>query len=239
MNYMLVASFVAISLFTIGKVRQTPPDGYQKEPNSGHGRGVLVLHPWWGLNADVKAFCDRLAANGFVAFAPDLFHGKIAHTEAEAQALVNEHETHQDQIESQISRAAEFLSARTGKQTIAVVGFSFGANYALHASVAQPVIVHAVVAFYGTGPTKFDGSRAAYLGHFAEKDQFEPKSEVDALAQSLHAAGRPVKFFTYPGTGHWFFEPSVKKAYNRSASNLAWKRTLTFLNTELPPKATQ
>ncbi|HEX9596797.1 MAG TPA: dienelactone hydrolase family protein, partial [Anaerolineales bacterium] len=72
-------------------------------------------------------------------------------------------------------------------------------------------------------------SRAAYLGHFAENDDFEPKSAVDELEESLKAAGRPVTFYTYPETGHWFVEADRADAYDQAAAELAWERTLEFL----------
>jgi carboxymethylenebutenolidase len=86
-----------------------------------------------------------------------------------------------------------------------------------------------VVLFYGTGPANFTKSRAAYLGHFAEHDEFEPPANVDGLEQSLRSAGRPVTFHRYAGVGHWFFEPDVSQAYNQPAADLAWDRTLAFL----------
>jgi len=90
-----------------------------------------------------------------------------------------------------------------------------------------------IALFYGTEGTMgsdFSNSRADYLGHFAENDEYEPQSNVDSLAESLQRAGRPVTFHGYPNTGHWFFEPDVAQAYNPAAASLAWERTLAFLN---------
>jgi carboxymethylenebutenolidase len=75
----------------------------------------------------------------------------------------------------------------------------------------------------------FSNSRADYLGHFAELDEYETQTNVDSLEASLRRAGRPVTFFRYPGTGHWFFEPDRVEAYNPAAASLAWDRTLAFL----------
>ena len=229
MTTVLLAGLLAHSFMSTGQVSATKPDGFLAVPKSGKGTGVLVLHPWWGLNADVKAFCKRLAANGYTAFAPDLFQGKTATTRKDAQALVDAFEPKHLELKAQIGQAARFLTEKTGRSSIAVVGFSFGAYYALYHSNAEPENVRAVVVFYGTGQEDFSKSRAFYLGHFAEKDEFEPKANVDALAHKLKLAGRPAKVYTYPGTGHWFFEPSVKGAYDKKASTLAWKRTLEFL----------
>ena len=112
---------------------------------------------------------------------------------------------------------------------LAVIGFSLGAYYALDLAAADPEHIRSVVIFYGTGGGDFSSSRAAYLGHFAENDEFEPQSNVDDLEESLRRAGRPVTFYRYSGTGHWFFEPDRPQAYNQAAASLAWDRTLAFL----------
>ena len=112
---------------------------------------------------------------------------------------------------------------------LAVIGFSLGAYYALNLSAADPQHIRSVVLFYGTGGVDFSTARAEYLGHFAGDDPYESPSNVAELEESLKAAGRPVTFYTYPGTGHWFFEPDRTDAYNPAAAALAWDRTLAFL----------
>lgn len=205
------------------------PDGFLAPPPSGNGDAVLVLHPWWGLNDTMRAVCGRLADSGFIAFAPDLYRGKIAHTIADAEALTKALDT--DQAKADIAAAASFVRERAGlaHRGLAVIGFSLGASYALDLSVADPDHVRSVVIFYGTSPGHYSRSRAKYLGHFAEMDEFEPQSEVDQLEAALRKAGRPVSFYRYQGTGHWFFEPDRPEAFNQAAATLAWERTLTFL----------
>jgi carboxymethylenebutenolidase len=208
---------------------QSQPNGFLAVPTSGKGQGVLVLHAWWGLNDTIKDFCTRLAGEGFTAFAPDLYHGKLATTIPEAEAL-------RDALDwktsiTEISTAAEFLQERSGEpeKGLAVIGFSLGAFFALNLSTSDPERINKVVVFYGTGPADFAKSRASYQGHFAGNDPFEPDSEVTDLEESLRVAGRPATFFRYEDTGHWFFEPDRVDAYNQSAAKLAWERTLTFL----------
>ncbi len=207
------------------------PQGFLALPSTGTGRGVLVLHAWWGLNDTFKAVCTGLADAGFVAFAPDLYHGKVANTVADAEALSQALETNHVQAEAEIADAAKFLYERAGPADIglAVIGFSMGAYFALDLSAADPEHIRSVVLFYGTGLMDFSKSKAAYLGHFAENDPYEPKSNVDKLEEVLKSAGRPVSFYQYSGTGHWFFEPDRPQAYNQPAANLAWDRTLAFL----------
>jgi len=210
----------------------TQPDGYLAIPPTGKGNAVLVLHAWWGLNDTMKAFCARLAESGFVAFAPDLYHGKVADNIADAETLGKALDTNHLQAKADIADATMFLNERVGQidRGLAVIGFSLGAYYALDLSVTAPEHVRSVVIFYGTGGgDDYSNSRAAYLGHFAEKDEFEPQSNIDKLEQSLRRAGRPVTFYRYSGTGHWFFEPDRSQAYNQTAASLAWDRTLAFL----------
>jgi len=179
----------------------------------------------------MKAFCTRLAESGFVAFAPDLYHGKVADNFADAEVLGKALDGNHLQAKAEIAEAAMFLNERVGQadRGLAVIGFSLGAYYALNLSTANSEHIRSVVLFYGTGPADFSKSRAAYLGHFAVNDEFEPQSNVDGLEKSLKSAGRPVTFYRYTGTGHWFFEPDRSQAYNQAAASLAWDRTLAFL----------
>jgi carboxymethylenebutenolidase len=207
------------------------PEGYLASPPSGKGRGVLVLHAWWGLNDATKGFCQRLADEGFVAFAPDLYHGMLADTIPDAEALAKATNSNYTRAWAEVGDATRYLGriAGPGHGGLGVVGFSMGANYALDLAPAEPEQVRSVVLYYGTGGGDWSKSKAAYLGHFAETDPYEPREGVDELEESLKQAGRPVTFYHYPGTGHWFAEPNRIDAYNEPAANLAWDRTLAFL----------
>src|SRR5512136_2436073 len=104
------------------------PQGFLAVPSNGNGPGVLVLHAWWGLNDTIKSFCKRLAASGFVAFAPDLYHGKVADTIAGAEALGQALDARYLQAKAEILEAAQFLNERAGGTAagLAVIGFSLG-----------------------------------------------------------------------------------------------------------------
>jgi len=213
---------------------QSQPDGFLAVPPTGKGPAVLVLHAWWGLNDTIKAFCTRLAEAGFVVFAADLYHGKVADTIAGAEVLGNESDNNHVQAEAEVADAALFLNERAGHADsgLSVVGFSLGGYYALTLAATHPEQIRSVVLFYGTDGTMgtdFSKSKAEFLGHFAENDEFETKSNVDNLEERLKRAGRPVTFHTYAGTGHWFFEPDRVDVYNAAAAKLAWDRTLAFL----------
>lgn len=207
------------------------PQGFLAMPSSGRGPGVLVLHAWWGLNDTIKGFCTQLAEAGFVAFAPDLYHGKVAETIADAELLCRALNAQPFQAQAEIAAATRFLNERSepSDSGLAVIGFSLGAYYALELAAADPEHIRSVVVFYGTGDSDFSRSKAAYLGHFAETDPYEPQASIDALEASLREAGRPVTLYRYPDTGHWFMEPDREQAYHPAAARLAWERTLAFL----------
>lgn len=211
------------------------PPGFLAAPPAGEGRGVLVLHAWWGLNASIRDFCNRLAQAGFTAFAPDLYHGQVADTIPGAEALVKALNAQSEQAGAEIAQAAQFLQERAmpGEHGLVVIGFSLGAYYALELAAADPQRIRSVVLFYGTGEADFSASKSDYLGHFAENDPYEPLESVAALESALRQAGRAVTFYRYPGVGHWFFEPDRPQAYDPAAAALAWQRTLAFLR--LPP----
>jgi carboxymethylenebutenolidase len=214
----------------------TQPDGYLAMPPNDTGDPVLVLHAWWGLNDTIKDFCNRLAEAGFVVFAPDLYHGKIADTIEGAEKLGKALGGNFEQAKREVEQAAAFLIERAGQSSdsptdngLAVIGFSLGAFYALDLSVEKPELVHSVVVFYGTGVEDFSNAEAAYLGHFAESDNYEPQENVDRLEDALKDAGRSATIHRYPGTGHWFFEPDRTDAYDQAAAEMAFERTLEFL----------
>jgi carboxymethylenebutenolidase len=143
------------------------PDGYLA---NGGGSPVLVLHAWWGLNDTIRKFCDRLGDAGFTAFALDLYHGEVTDQISEAEKLGGALDARVDQARAEINDAVTFLKQQTGADSIAVIGFSLGAFYALDLSARLPDSIHSVVVFYGSGPADFSKAKAAYLGHFAGDD---------------------------------------------------------------------
>ena len=209
---------------------------YLAVPQSGKGAGVLVLHAWWGLNDVIRDVCDRLAQEGFVALAPDMFSGKIDRT-------IEEAEQHVSQLDWERAVPPEILSAVEALRShpavsgngLGTVGFSFGGFWALWLAQKQPELIRAVTLFYGTngGGGNFQQSKAAYLGHFAETDPNESPEAIQELEKNLRGANRPVTFYTYPGMGHWFFEQDRQDAYDAQAAQLAWDRTIAFLHEQL------
>jgi carboxymethylenebutenolidase len=201
-------------------------------PASPAGAGVIVLHPWWGLNDDVISFTDRLADAGFAAAAPDLYAGRIATTFEEAEGLSDSLD--EDVADAFVLLAVDELGAAVGDPSarLGAVGFSMGGAWALWLP-AQRGEVAATVVYYGSmeGPS-LTRARTPVLGHFAETDPYETDEGVAAFEKTLRTANREVELHRYPGTGHWFAEPS-KDAYVADAAELAFDRTVDFLRDRL------
>jgi carboxymethylenebutenolidase len=227
----------SVSMTTKSRIVEFPTEGkrgrgYLASPENPRGK-VLVLHAWWGLNDFFKTIADKLASQRFVALAPDLYDGPIAESVEEAKVLHSKADN--KRIEKIVLGAAEYLysiPSAPGRK-MGVVGFSMGAALSLELSILKPESVGAVVVFYGTYPMDFSKAQASYLGHFAPDDEWEPLSEVRALDGKLREAGREASFHFYPGTKHWFVEENRPVEYNREAADLAWKRTLAFLDRKL------
>jgi carboxymethylenebutenolidase len=209
--------------------------GYVAAP-AGGGPGVLVLHAWWGLSDGIRRFCDRLAGEGFVGLAPDLCGGQTAATIAEAEALVEGLDD-----DTAIARAAAGIARLRAHPAVrgqlGVIGFSMGVWFSLDLA-AKHDDVEAVVLYYGTASGIDHGrQRASVLGHFAERDDFEPADEVSSLEHELRQAGRAVRFHVYPGVGHWFAETDRPEAHDLPAASLAFRRTVGFLRCQLQKEA--
>jgi len=203
---------------------------YLALPRISKGSPILVLHAWWGLNNTIKTFCGWLAQEGFVAFAADLYHCKIAKTDSQAEALRDALDD--ETAKQEILHAVKFLEKRAGKSGVTVIGFSLGASYALDLSTHATDSIRSVVIFYGLGSPdlNFRNSNAKYLGHFAAYDRiYAPKVAVDKLEKVLKDARRPVTFHTYRNTRHHFFERD-RREYNYPAARAAYDSTVAFLN---------
>jgi carboxymethylenebutenolidase len=208
-------------------VKETTGSGYLARPEKG-GPGILVLHAWWGLNSFFKQLCDRLAEEGFVAFAPDLNSGVIAGT-IEAAGKLMEQRDDQAQGDTVMASKAYLLSHpnRHG-QEIGVMGFSMGAAWSVAMCEQSHENLAAVALFYGSYSVDFTKTKARVQGHFAEVDEWEPIEGVNEMETAMKSAGLDVTIYTYPGTSHWFMEED-RPEYKPEAAKLAWERTLGFL----------
>lgn len=191
---------------------------------------VLVLHPWWGLNADVLAAAERLRGEGYRVVAPDLFHGRVATTREEAKALTSALDKESKRAMGEVEDAFTKLAAEA--DSVGVLAWSMGVWYSWQLAAAHPDRIRALVSFYGYGEFEPSAALPPILGHFAENDEFDSVEDVRAVERKLSEAGHATEFHVYPGTKHWFDEPS-RPEYDRAASALAWDRTRAFLDRHL------
>ena len=210
-----------------------PAKAYLALPPGGSGPGVLVLHAWWGLNEAFTGVADRLAAEGFVALAPDLYQGRIATTIDEAKALRGQLD--EPKMEAAARAAVGALQAQPGVRggKLGAMGFSMGGEWSGLLSEWYPDVIGALVLVYGAAPADFSAARAPVQGHFAEKDEWEEIEYVRQMETAMRAAGREVTIYVYPNVGHWFFEPNRPDVYDAKASGLVWERTLAFFREKL------
>ena len=195
---------------------------------------MLVLHAWWGLTPFFKQVCDRLADEGFVALAPDLMGGRTAEDPEEAKAMLAEADM--DVTLSLVRNSLFTLRGlpATPDAPVGVLGFSMGASWALYLASRLHDLVGATVTFYGAQSIDMAPSTSAFLGHYAEHDDYVEEDELTLLEAELRLLEKDVTFHHYPDTGHWFFE-SDRPAYDQAASTLAWDRTVAFLHRHLDP----
>jgi carboxymethylenebutenolidase len=211
----------------------TTTSGYLATPPSGKGPGVLVIQEWWGLVPHIKKVCDRFAAEGFTALAPDMYHGQTATEPGGAEKLFMA--LNIGQAEKDLRGAAQYLARESSTKKLGAVGFCMGGQLALFAATVNPSI-GASVNFYGIHPnvkpdyTKLSGP---VLGLFAERDQFVTPQVAREVDAAIKKAGKQSEIHIYPGVDHAFFNDERKDAYNKGAAEDAWRRTLTFFRQQL------
>jgi carboxymethylenebutenolidase len=212
--------------------------GYLAVPDDedGQGHGVVVLHEWWGLDGITRSVCDRLAGDGFVALAPDLFHGETTERpdEAEQKALALD----MARAGSEMRGAVEHLVAHEAVRGSAVgsLGFGLGGGLSLRVASASPKVA-AAVAYYALlphGSPDFAQIQGPVLGHFGTADGYVEVERAGALATELEDAGVPVNFEYYDGAGHAFFDATNRLGtYDPAAAERSWERTVAFLRESL------
>lgn len=212
--------------------------GYLTTPATGDGPGVVVIQEWWGLVPHIEQVCDRLAAEGFVALAPDLYHGKTVPPTEPDEAGKEMMALQLDRAGRDLSGAVDELRRRSGRDQVAVVGFCMGGGLALVLACQRPDAVAACVPFYGVIPwpdaqPDYAQLQAAVLGHFAENDGFFTPDAARALERQLRDLGKDVDFHVYEGAEHAFFNDTRPEVYDETAAATAWDRTLAFLRAHL------
>jgi carboxymethylenebutenolidase len=214
--------------------------GYLATPASGSGPGVLVIQEWWGLDASLKEMADRLAAAGFVALAPDLYHGEVAgHTEMDKAAHLMQ-SMPADRAGKDMSGAVDYLAGHNAvtSKSVGVVGFCMGGMLSFLIAANRGDKVKAIVPFYGfpQGDAEPDWSKmtAQVSGHMAENDSFFPPAAARALEAKLRGMGKTVTLTVHPGTGHAFMGPhNALGTRNEKLAAQIWPEVISFLQKTL------
>lgn len=209
--------------------------GYLAVPDAGKGPGVVVIQEWWGLVPHIKDVCDRFAAEGFVALAPDLYHGKSTTSPDEAGKLMMALQI--DETEKDLRGAITFLldhEASAGEK-VGTVGFCMGGALSLYTATKNSQ-VGACVVFYGGHPNvkpDLPNLQAPVLGLYAERDGFVTPDLVHELERRLTELGKATEIHIYPDADHGFFNDTRATVYNETAAKDAWRRVLEFFQQHL------
>lgn len=197
--------------------------------------GLLVIHEWWGLNDNVKAMTRRLAGEGYVALAVDLYGGEVAADPQSAAQLMRGVTGTPDAVRANLQQAYEYLETYAFAPKVGTIGWCLGGGWALQAALHLPEKIDAVVMYYGE--VDVDRSRLAVLdapllGLFAERDTVVPATAVRAFEQLLGDLGKNADVRLYPNVEHAFANPSGG-SYDAGAATDAWEATRTFLRSNL------
>jgi len=209
--------------------------GYLAIPEKGSGPGVVVIQEWWGLVDHIKDVCDRFAKEGYVALAPDMYHGQTTKSPDDAGKLMMALRI--DQAEKDLRGAIQYLvnHSATTSDKVGTVGFCMGGALSLYAA-SKNEQVGACVVFYGIHPNvkpDLANLKAPVLGIYAENDKSTPPAAVRDLEQKLKALGKSVEMHIYPDVDHAFFNDTRPGVYDRRAAEDAWRRTIEFFANNL------
>jgi carboxymethylenebutenolidase len=206
-----------------------------RPPGEGPWPVIVVIPEWWGLDEQTKSITDRFALSGYLAFAPDLYHGELARLgdSAAASVLVGKYAA---DAPAELERAFDALkqhpdcSGRVGS-----VGFCFGGRMSLALALRRPV--DAVCTFYGGGMQnlfdQLDRLRSPVLGLFGDQDQSIPVGTVEEFGRLLGKLGVEHEVIVYPNSGHAFFRDSDPAVYKPEAAKDAWRRASEFFGAHL------
>lgn len=205
--------------------------GYLAQPADEQTHpGVVVIQEWWGLVPHIKEVAERLARAGFVALAPDLYHGQAADEPDEARKLAMALDA--TRAVQEIAAAARYLKKMpdVAPQRVGVVGWCMGGGLSLSTAAHHADLIGAAVAFYGRPLTASDTVklRVPVLGLYAEHDHGIPAEAVQAFEAEMEQQHIPHEVHVYPGTSHAFFNDTRPQIYAATAAQDAWQRTLAW-----------
>ena len=209
--------------------------GYLARPaGAGPFPGLVVIHEWWGLNEQIKDLAGKLAREGYVALAVDLYRGRVTADPSEAHELMRG--LPEDRAIRDLKAAAAYLRSRSDVlgDRIGSIGWCMGGGYSLTLAIHQRDLAACVI-YYGrlaTDKSLLNQIGAPVLGLFGEQDRGIPPSAVRAFDRAMNSLGKQTEIHIYPGAGHAFANPT-RPSYRQDAAADAWKRTLAFFSKRL------
>ena len=235
--------FFCVSLFsTMGFAADGKPVSYKSgdetvsgliytPAGSGPFPALIVIHEWWGLNAWVKEQASKLADQGYVALAIDLYRGKVADTPDLAHELMRG--VPEDRAVRDLKAAYSYLASQPNVKNnrIGAIGWCMGGGYSRDTALAEPDLAAAVIN-YGHLATEADELKkihAPILGLFGGQDRGIPPEDVKKFQAAMEKLGKKIEVKIYPDAGHAFENPNNKQGYRAEDAADAWQRTLAFL----------
>lgn len=212
--------------------------GYVAIPESGRGPGVLVLQEWWGLNPQIKGVADMMAAQGFVAMAPDLYRGELAgHDEMDKAGHLMTTLAPQRAV-GDMSAAVDYLATHesTTGSGIGAIGFCMGGLMTFMVAAARGDVVKAAVPFYGYpagGEPDWDGLTAVVRGHFAENDDHFPAEGARDMERRLQAMGKDIEISFHDAAHAFMNEEDPFGIYDQGLAGELWPQVIDFLHAQL------
>jgi carboxymethylenebutenolidase len=227
-----VACFAADSKTVTYKSSDETVQGVLYTPaGKGPFPAIVVIHEYWGLVDWVKDQASKLADEGYVALAVDLYRGKVATAPDMGHELMRG--LPEDRAKRDLHAAVEFLKSQPNvkKDRIGAIGWCMGGGYALDVALQEPDLA-AVVINYGhlaTDPEALNKINAGILGLFGGQDRGIPPEDVKKFEQTLKRLGKRVEIKIYPDAGHAFENPNNKDGYRPADAADAWNHTVNFL----------
>ncbi len=196
---------------------------------------VIMIHEWWGLNDNIRAMADRLAAEGYIVLAVDLFGGQVATTPDAARQLMLRAVESPDSVTSNIQQAYAFVSDTAGAPRVASLGWCFGGGWSLNTAMLYPEDLDAAVIYYGQvtdDEARLGPVEVPILGLFGSEDRGIKLQSVQQFEAALERLNKDYEIHVYEGAGHAFANPSGRN-FNAEYAEDAWNRTLDFLRNRL------
>jgi carboxymethylenebutenolidase len=207
--------------------------GYLARPEGRKANAaILVIQEWWGLNDNIRKMADRLAGEGYVALAVDLYEGEVAETRDQAAGLMRKSMEREEALEENLQQAYNYLTTVAGASKVGVIGWCFGGGWSLRTAMMMGDRIDAAVIYYGrliTDSEKLSSISAPILGIFGELDGGIPVETVREFEAALEALRHDAAIHVYPDADHAFANPSGTR-YNEEAATDAWAKTLSFFD---------